>query len=115
MRTARLLPVSPTMHCSGEGGYLLPGTGVYPSMHWGRHPPVNRMTDRQVYKYNLRKLRLQTVKITVKFTFFADASWRCCIVTSAMTYLHSESDNNSNTDTDDSQYIDVAVVIGECE
>ena len=27
------------------GGLLL---GVYPSMHCGRHPPVNRMTDRQV-------------------------------------------------------------------
>ena len=24
------------------------GVCVYPSMHWGRHPPVNRMTDRQV-------------------------------------------------------------------
>ena len=28
-----------------------------------RHPPVIRMTDRQVYKYNLRKLRLRAVKI----------------------------------------------------
>ena len=35
--------------CLGGGvvcprGWSLPG-GVYPSMHWGRHPPVNRMTD----------------------------------------------------------------------
>ena len=82
MRTARLLPVSPSIHCAG--GCLLPGEclvlggmsasgpggvsasgpgggvclwsqgvgclplvrgGSYPSMHWGRHPPVNRMTD----------------------------------------------------------------------
>ena len=26
-----------------------------------RHPPVNRITDRQVYKHNLRKLRLRPV------------------------------------------------------
>ena len=33
--------------CLVPGGCLLPGGGVwYPSMHWGRHPPVNRMTDR---------------------------------------------------------------------
>ena len=30
---------------SARGGGCLPG-GVYPSMHWGRHPPpVDRMTD----------------------------------------------------------------------
>ena len=29
--------------------------GVHPSMHWGRHPPVDRMTD--TCKYNLCKLR----------------------------------------------------------
>ena len=29
----------------GPGGGLVPG-GWYPSMHWGRTPPVNRMTDR---------------------------------------------------------------------
>ena len=108
MRTARLLPVSPSMHygggcllgggvCSGgggvcswvgvclwSGGCLFQGVsasglggvcsrgvsapwgvwggvcsggvclwsrgglllGVYPCMHWGRPPPVNRMTDR---------------------------------------------------------------------
>ena len=64
MRTARLLPVSPNMHCAG--GCLLPGwglcsrgvsatevvsapagclplvRGVYPSMHWGRHLPSPR-------------------------------------------------------------------------
>ena len=31
MRTARLFTVSPSMHCSGGGGGLLPGG--YPSMH----------------------------------------------------------------------------------
>ena len=29
MRTARLLPVSPSMHCSWEGVYLVPWGGVY--------------------------------------------------------------------------------------
>ena len=28
------------------GSVPAPGGGVYPSMHWGRHPPVNRITDR---------------------------------------------------------------------
>ena len=71
MRTARLLPVFPSMHCTGGGvsarGGVCSGNvcsrgnvcsqwgvcyrgcllrGVYPSMHGGRHPPVNRMTDR---------------------------------------------------------------------
>ena len=77
MHTARLLPVSPSMHCSGglplvPGGVclwslggclplvpwgvpasgpggclpLVPGDGgAHSSMHWGRHPPVDRMTD----------------------------------------------------------------------
>ena len=49
MRTARLLPVSPSMHCAGgvcSGGLPGPGWGVpasgprgmYPSMQWGRPP-----------------------------------------------------------------------------
>ena len=66
MRTARLLPVSPSMHCSGggvpgpggylvpEGEYLVPGgvpdpRGVYLDPGGtcpGTSPPVNRMTDR---------------------------------------------------------------------
>ena len=29
---------------SAQGG--VPAWGMYPSMHWGRHTPVNRMTDR---------------------------------------------------------------------
>ena len=36
---------------SAQGGVSARGClprGVYPSMHWGRHPPVNRMTDRQL-------------------------------------------------------------------
>ena len=56
MRTVRLLPVSPSITggvCS-RGGCLLRGClplvrggdGVYPSMQWGRPPPVDRMTDR---------------------------------------------------------------------
>ena len=56
MRTARLLPVSTSMHyggclgvpASGLGGASLwSGAGcLYPSMKWGRPAPVNRMTDR---------------------------------------------------------------------
>ena len=52
MRTARLLPVSPSMHCAWWGGGAwsrrgVPGPwGVYPSMQWGRpSSPVNRITD----------------------------------------------------------------------
>ena len=63
MHTARSLTVSPSMLCSGggcllrgvpgprgeggpgSGGCLVPGEGLYPSMHWGR-PPL--WTDKQV-------------------------------------------------------------------
>ena len=34
--------------------------GVYPGMHWGRHPPVNRMTDR-CKSITFPQLRLRTV------------------------------------------------------
>ena len=44
MRTGRSLTVCWSL-LSGGGGCLLPGGGVYPSMHWSRHPPVNRITD----------------------------------------------------------------------
>ena len=52
MHTARSLTASPHMLCSGDGG-CLPGPGGgclvqegwYPSMHWGRPPLVNRITD----------------------------------------------------------------------
>ena len=40
-------------------GVYLPG-GVYPSMHWSRHPPVNRMTDR-CENIIFPQLRLQMV------------------------------------------------------
>ena len=57
MRTARLLPVSPSMHCSGVGGGGIPGPGSVIGPGGGEPglrgtcpgtPPVNRMTDRQV-------------------------------------------------------------------
>ena len=76
MRTAHVLAISPSMHCSGgglaPGGCLLPGVSAlgwegvsapggegglltggrgYPSMHWGR-PPCEQ-NDRQVQKYYL--------------------------------------------------------------
>ena len=56
------------------GGYLpgrcLPrgvsarGVGVYPSMHWGRHPPVNRITD-ACENITFPQLLLRTVKIAL--------------------------------------------------
>ena len=42
-------------------GCLLPG-GVYPSMHWGRHPPMDRMTDRRK-NITFLQLRLQMVNM----------------------------------------------------
>ena len=48
-----LLPGGVSSGMSAPGGVCsrgvsAPRVGVYPSMHWGRHPPVNRMTDRQL-------------------------------------------------------------------
>ena len=40
--------VSALMQCLPRGGGGLPTGCVYPSMQWGRHPPMNRMTERQV-------------------------------------------------------------------
>ena len=37
--------------------------GVYPSMHWDRHTPVNRMTDRCLWKYYLTATSLRTAII----------------------------------------------------
>ena len=48
MRTARLLPVSPSMHCGGGG---------VSAMQWGRHHPHSLWTDRYLWKHDLRKLR----------------------------------------------------------
>ena len=35
MRTARLLPVSPSMHCSGGGVFLVSSWGVFLVSSWG--------------------------------------------------------------------------------
>ena len=67
------------------GGVCLPGgclsrrvsargclpRGVYPSMHWGRHPlpPVNRILDTHLWKYYLATTSLQTV-IMIVFCYF---------------------------------------------
>ena len=69
-----------TVLCSGRllggylpGGYLpmercLPTGDVYPSIHWGRlHPPVNRMTERQVLKHNLSATSFADGKYTETF------------------------------------------------
>ena len=61
MRTTRLLPVSPSMHCAGGvsalGGMSAPGEGVciLVCTEADSHP-VDRMTDRQVQKHNLRMI-----------------------------------------------------------
>ena len=44
---------------SAQGRVSASGPGVYPSMQWGRHPPL--WTDRHLWKHNLRKLRLRAV------------------------------------------------------
>ena len=78
MRTVRSRShVHPSMHWAGGclprggGGCLLgvclpmgclPGGGVYPSMHWGRHPPsVDRILDTHLWKYYLAATSLRTV------------------------------------------------------
>ena len=40
--------------------------GVYPSMHPGKTPPMNRMTDRRLWKYYLAATSLRTVKISFR-------------------------------------------------
>ena len=66
MRTARLLPVSPSMHCAGEcllprgcllWGLSAPGGGCTPAWTEADTPP---WTERPT-KHNLRKLRLSAV------------------------------------------------------
>ena len=59
MHIARLLTVSPSMHCArgvpGPGGHGIPAcTEADPARLW---------TDRHLWKHNLRKLRLRAVKI----------------------------------------------------
>ena len=79
MRTARLLPVSPSMHRAGADGLLAGGTWspggaclwsggrVYPSMQWGRSAPCEQ-NHRHVLKYNLAPMCLRAVITT--FSFF---------------------------------------------
>ena len=64
-----------TVRCSDRllggvcrGGGVCPGGMsawgcVYPSMHWGGHPPVNRMTDWQVLKHYLSSTSFADGKI----------------------------------------------------
>ena len=47
MRTAHLLPVSPSMHYAGGVSASGPG-GVYPRMHWDRHTHPREQNDRQM-------------------------------------------------------------------
>ena len=49
-----------------SGGCLVQGVsgpGVYPSMHWGRPPPL--WTDRRLWKYYLGPTSLRPVKMTL--------------------------------------------------
>ena len=52
--------VSPVGVCPG---------GVYPSMHWGRHPPVDRMTDR-CKNITFPQVHLCTVMTTLQLSVF---------------------------------------------
>ena len=81
MRTGRSLTVCCSLFLGGGvsalGGCLLPGgllqwgvsaprgRGVYPSMHWGRHPPfpppVDRILDTRLWKYYLGPTSLRPV------------------------------------------------------
>ena len=50
------------------GGLLLGGglplvPGVYPSIQWGRHPPVDRILDTRFWKYYLAPTSLRAIKI----------------------------------------------------
>ena len=45
MRTGRSLTVCWSLLPGGGGLVWVRGWGWYPSMHWGRHPPVDRITD----------------------------------------------------------------------
>ena len=77
MHTARLLTVSPSMHCTGgacswgvpalAGVVSAPG-GWYPSMHWGR-PPCEQNSWHTLLKIlPCPKLRLRAVKISRRKT-----------------------------------------------
>ena len=46
---------------SAQGGGGLQKGGVYPSMHWSRHPPCEQ-NDRQVWKLYLAATSLRTVR-----------------------------------------------------
>ena len=56
---------------SGPGGK---GVGVYPSIQWGRSPPVDRMTDTRE-KHNLHKLRLR-MATSLRHTKVLSVSWQ---------------------------------------
>ena len=107
IRTARLLPVSPSMHCAGRvsdhcGGVCsggvstrgclsrgcLPHGGfclwsregdVYPSMQWGRHP---LWTERHLRKHKLRKLCLRAIKTCAGILFYLSKHWTWKFITS---------------------------------
>ena len=53
MHSSRMCTIRSSSHVypsmQWAGAVCIPactGQGVYPGMHWGRHPPVNRMTER---------------------------------------------------------------------
>ena len=70
MRTVRSSShVYPSMHCPGgcmpQGvsaqGVSARGEDVYPSMHWGTDPPVDRILDTHLWKYYLAATLLRMV------------------------------------------------------
>ena len=64
-----------TVRCSSRllGGGVCPG--VYPSMHWSRHPPtppVDRILNTRLWKYYLAATSLRTVMMQPHQIFSAD-------------------------------------------
>ena len=114
MRTARLLPVSPSMHCRGSapGGCLLLGgvcscggvcswgvsaprgvsasgpRGCVTQHAMGQTPPP-LWTDRHLWKHNLRKLRLRAVIIyDVRNSWVMRVKWHSYLLISVINQLH---------------------------
>ena len=73
MRTARLLPVSPNMHCVGEsalpgGGVSLPGAGIPACNGADPSPTMNTILDTRLWKYYLAPTSLRAVTTHSRFS-----------------------------------------------
>ena len=64
-----------------------PGGCVYLSMHWGRHPPVDRIIDTRLWKRYLSSTTLRTVKICGEYTIYIQLNAEVCTETATLTSL----------------------------